>query len=69
MTKEIPLILAERISALANKSFENGEMLEQVTPVTAELLRFWFSEPFTNERGINFHDGQRQAILNVIYLQ
>ena len=68
MTKEIPLILAERISALANKSFENGEMLEQVTPVTAELLRFWFSEPFTNERGINFHDGQRQAILNVIYL-
>ena len=68
MTKEIPLILAERISALANKSFENGEMLEQVTPVTAELLRFWFCEPFTNERGINFHDGQRQAILNVIYL-
>ena len=36
--------------------------------MTAELLRFWFSEPFTNERGINFHDGQRQAILNVIYL-
>jgi type III restriction enzyme len=68
MTKEIPLILAERISALANKSFESGEMLTQVTPVTAELLRFWFCEPFTNERGINFHDGQRQAILNVIYL-
>ena len=68
MSKEIPLLLAEHISAKVNESFESGEMMEKVTPVTAELLRYWFCEPFTTERGINFHEGQRQAILNVIYL-
>ena len=68
MSRELPLQLADRITIMANESFESGEMMEKVTPVTAELLRFWFCEPFTNERGINFHDGQRQAILNVIFL-
>lgn len=43
-------------------------MLEAVTPVTRELLQYWFCEPFTQERMINFHTGQRQAILNTIYL-
>ena len=43
-------------------------MLKQVTPVTRELLQYWFCEPFTTERTINFHAGQRQAILNTIYL-
>lgn len=43
-------------------------MLESVTPVTRELLQYWFCEPFTQERMINFHTGQRQAILNTIYL-
>lgn len=68
MSKEIPLIMAENLSAMVNKSFENGEMLEKVTPVTAELLRYWFSDPFTGERNVNFHEGQKQAILNIIYL-
>ena len=68
MSRELPLQLADRITIMANESFESGEMMEKVTPVTAELLRFWFCEPFTNERGINFHDGHRQAILNVIFL-
>ena len=68
MSREIPLELAARLTATVNEAFATGEMMEQVTPVTAELLRFWFCEPFTNERGINFHEGQRQAILNEIYL-
>lgn len=66
--KEISLQLAERLSAIVNDAFATGEMLEQVTPVTGELLRFWFCEPFINERSFNFHEGQRQAILNTIYL-
>ena len=68
MSREIPLELASRLTTTVNEAFATGEMMEQVTPVTAELLRFWFCEPFTNERGINFHEGQRQAILNAIYL-
>ncbi len=68
MSREIPLELASRLTATVNEAFATGEMMEQVSPVTAELLRFWFCEPFTNERGINFHEGQRQAILNAIYL-
>ena len=68
MSREITLELASRLTATVNEAFATGEMMEQVTPVTAELLRFWFCEPFTNERGINFHEGQRQAILNAIYL-
>ncbi len=68
MSKEIPLELAARLTTTVNEAFATGEMMEQVTPVTAELLRFWFCDPFTNERGINFHEGQRQAILNAIYL-
>ena len=66
--KEIPLELANRLTAKVNESFALGEMLEKVSPVTSELLRFWFGEPFVSERNINFHEGQRQAILNVIYL-
>ncbi len=66
--KEIPLELANRLTVKVNESFAFGEMFEKVSPVTSELLRFWFGEPFVSERNINFHEGQRQAILNVIYL-
>jgi len=62
------LVLAGRISSLVNSDFENGSLLEKVTPVTAELLKFWFSEEFCSTRNKNFHIGQRQAILNIIYL-
>ena len=68
MNKEIPLELATQLTVKVNEAFASGEMMEQVTPMTAELLRYWFCEPFTNERNINFHEGQRQAILNIIYL-
>jgi len=44
-----------------------SELLDHVTPVTAELLRFWFQQDYSDLRELNFHIGQRAAILNVIY--
>jgi type III restriction enzyme len=41
--------------------------LADVTPVTAELLKFWFQSDFCDLRQLNFHEGQRAAILAVIY--
>lgn len=43
-----------------------AEILDRVTPVTAELLRWWFGSEACQARGVNFHAGQRQAILNTI---
>jgi len=43
-----------------------AEILDLVTPVTAELLRWWFGEDACQSRALNFHKGQRQAILNAI---
>ncbi|MBR1770257.1 MAG: DEAD/DEAH box helicase family protein, partial [Bacteroidales bacterium] len=56
------------ITKLAEESFVSGEMYQKVTSVTAELLKFWFDESYCDTREKNFHKGQRQAILNVIYL-
>ena len=67
-TPDISLKLAKRLSEIVNDSFASGEMLEKVTPITAELLKFWFTEPYIDERRVNFHEGQRQSLLNVIYL-
>ena len=64
----ISLLLAQQLSDKVNSAWESGEMIEAVTPVTRELLQYWFCEPFTTERTVNFHTGQRQAILNTIYL-
>lgn len=68
-TGERPLAFAAKVSQAANAAFQDGHgpMMETVTPVTRNLLKFWFTEPFTN-RLLNFHEGQRQAILNIIYL-
>ena len=48
---------------------ENGAapILEKVSPVTADLLRWWFQQDCIDGRTVNFHEGQRQAILNAIY--
>lgn len=43
------------------------ELMGQVTPTTAELLRFWFQQDYCDLRFLNFHQGQRSAILHVIY--
>ncbi len=51
----------------------NGKapIFELVTPTTAELLKWWFGDDMVDARGgamggLNFHQGQRQAILNTI---
>ncbi|WP_024510060.1 DEAD/DEAH box helicase family protein [Bradyrhizobium sp. ARR65] len=48
---------------------ETGQapILEQVSETTAELLKWWFQSEFQDARSFNFHLGQRQAVLNVIY--
>jgi type III restriction enzyme len=63
----ISLEVAHRLTAMVNETWASGEMLHQVTPITAELLTYWFGD-YRDLRHVNFHDGQRQAILNIIYL-
>ena len=66
-----PLPLA---AALTKRTRELCTGLEQgratlydlVTPMTADLLHWWFGEDACASRRANFHAGQRQAILNVI---
>ncbi len=67
-TRNIPLKLAKTLTEKVNQSWESGEMFIKVTPITRDLLTFWFKEPHTETRYINFHSGQKQAILNIIYL-
>ncbi|MCW5237415.1 restriction endonuclease subunit R [Verminephrobacter eiseniae] len=48
-----------------------AEILELATPTTAELLLWWFGQDMVLARGgsqdgLNFHEGQKQAILNTI---
>ena len=44
-----------------------ADLLELVTPTTAELLLWWFGQDMVDTRnGLNFHAGQKQAILNAI---
>lgn len=42
-------------------------LLDEVTPVTAELIKYWFQDDYVQLRSINFHEGQRAAILHIIY--
>ena len=68
-TKDIPLKLAKRITEEAGALWKSGDFMQKVTPITQELLKFWDPNGiFADERNINFHDGQWQAILNVIYV-
>ena len=65
------LELAAKLTAKTQQwciGLEDGdaEILELVTPVTAELLRWWFGADACASRRLNFHEGQRQAILNAI---
>lgn len=68
MRNDISLELASRLTEQVKTAFENGSLLDAVTPVTQDLLKFWFMEPYTEERSKNFHKGQKQSILNIIYL-
>jgi type III restriction enzyme len=61
------LPLSSKLTEIVNESFDAGTMLELVSPTTRELLLFWFDPAYCDQRMINFHEGQRQAILNAIY--
>jgi type III restriction enzyme len=67
-SNNISLELAHRLTDMVNAAWESGEMLQKVTPTTAALLNYWFGDGFCSQREHNFHQGQRQAILNIIYL-
>ncbi len=67
-TRDVPLRLARAITEKVNEAWESGEMLEHVSPITQDLLKFWFKEPHIETRYVNFHEGQKQSILNTIYL-
>jgi type III restriction enzyme len=60
--------LTERV-AEACLGLESGAapILAQVSETTAELLKWWFQQDFVDTRPFNFHTGQRDALLNVIY--
>jgi type III restriction enzyme len=80
------LALAAGLTAKTNQlclGLESGaaDILELVTPTTADLLAWWFGEDMVMARGgrieskngfcfpsggLNFHEGQAQAILNTI---
>ena len=65
---QVPLQLAKDITAKVNDMWLSGEYLKKVTPTTKQLLTYWFDERYIENRDLNFHEGQKQAILNVIYL-
>ena len=67
-TRDIPLQFAKEVSAIVNKEWEDGSFMDKASSVTQDLLKFWFELSFTEERPINFHQGQKQAILNSIYV-
>ncbi|OGB50461.1 MAG: restriction endonuclease subunit R [Burkholderiales bacterium RIFOXYC12_FULL_60_6] len=72
LEKENQLSLSMGLSAKTNQlclGLESGaaDILELVTPTTAELLLWWFGDDMVLARnGLNFHAGQKQAILNAI---
>ena len=68
-TGEMPLKFAKIITDMANKEWNEGTFLQKVSPITKDLLRFWDPEgSWRDQRDIQFHEGQWQAILNIIYI-
>lgn len=68
-TRDVPLQLAKQITDIVRKEWEEGVLLEKVTPITKDLLRFWDPQGgFGELRTVNFHQGQWQAILNTVYM-
>ncbi|MDW7728354.1 MAG: DEAD/DEAH box helicase family protein [Candidatus Methanoperedens sp.] len=69
-TGSIPLKFASAISKTVNQEWADGDgdLLDKVSPITKDLLRYWFHPAFCETRKFNFHEGQKQAILNTIYM-
>ena len=68
MSKYPSLDFAQAVTDRANAAWEDGSFMESVTPTTKALLTYWFEPAFSDLRNLNFHQGQRQAILNAIYI-
>ena len=66
-TKDTPIQFAKQLTDIVNQEWENGTFITKVTPVTQDLLRYWFKPAFCDMRAVNFHAGQKQALLNAIY--
>lgn len=64
-TGDIPLQFAKQLTGIVNAEWER--CIGQFSPVTQDLLRYWFDRTFCDNRRMNFHEGQKQAILNTIY--
>ena len=63
-----PLEFAKVVTDRANAAWEDGSFMDSVTPTTRNLLTYWFDDAYAEMREVNFHIGQRQAILNIIYI-
>lgn len=76
LNNDSPLALSAALTARTQQlclGLEDGaaDLLELVTSTTAELLHWWFGQDMVDARGgaaggLNFHAGQKQAILNAI---
>ncbi len=66
--KKSPLQFAQDITAQVIADWESGAFMEKVNPTTRDLLTYWFERGHTENRELNFHEGQKQSILNVIYI-
>ena len=64
MRNDISLELAKQLTEQVQEAFEDGSMLDAVTPVTQDLLKYWFMEPYTDERSKSFHIGQKQSSIS-----
>ena len=67
-TIPVQLQYAKTLSKIVNDAFADGSFADSVSSTTADLLEHWFGDEACEFRSINFHSGQRQAILNTIYL-
>ena len=61
--------ISARLAEATNDVVEGAPSIftENVTPVTSELIRYWFHRDYCAMRNLNFHQGQRDAILAIIY--
>ncbi|PTW90832.1 type III restriction enzyme [Microbacteriaceae bacterium MWH-Ta3] len=61
--------IAARIADATTDLIRGGQgiFVTHTTTVTSELLRFWFQADYCEIREANFHEGQRDAILSIIY--
>ena len=67
-TGEVPLKLAATLSKFVNAAWVDGSFIQNVTPITKDLLQFWDPKGNFSDRKFNFNEGQWQAILNTIYV-